>query len=117
MSINVNCFDLIEIKYLDENQKEKIEFFHGTLDLAKEFVTDAGKKGFEILSATYFIELMISHTGSATATQPHKRFGEKILTAAELLSLPSGWVEEMRLAVNAEIDSYIKKRYGADSVK
>ncbi len=112
MSINVNCFDLVEIKYLDDKNEPKVEFFSGHLDLAKQFIKNSKDKNISILSVIYFIELMISESNSTVSSQPKKRFTEHKFSPEEFLVLSSDWLEETRKNVNKEIDLYMFEKYG-----
>lgn len=113
MSINVNCFDLVEVKYLNEKNESKVEFFSGYIDLAKEFIRNSKEKKIRVQSATFFIELMISESGSSTAHQPNKRFAEHEFSPEEFLVLSNDWVENIRISVNKEIDSYMAEHHGS----
>ena len=112
-SINVNYNDLIEVKYLDDKNVQKIELFSSNLELSKEFIRKSKEKNFTVISVAYYIELMISETGSHIARQPGKRFGEQNLSPEEFLMLSNDWVKNTRKNVEPDIDSYMAENFGA----
>lgn len=111
MSINVNCSDLVEVKYLDDKDQQKVEVFLGNSDSAKDFIRNPTEKHFSVLSVTYFIQLMISDSDSSVTRQPAKRFAEHEFNAEEFLTLSPDWIERTRNGASQEIDSYMLEHY------
>ena len=110
MSIHVNCFDLVEVKYLDDKNEEKVEFF-SYIEGAKDFIKNSKEVNFSIISATYFIELMIGSPNSHLSRMPAKRFGEQKFSSEEFLRVSTEWVEKTRKNANQEIDAYMAEHY------
>ena len=111
MSIKVNCFDLFEVKYLNEKNEQKVAI-ESYLDLAKDFITNAERNRFSILSASYYIKVWINRSESH-AIEPDKRFAEHVFSPEDFLTLSPNEIEKARNSANHETDSYMAEHYGA----
>ena len=111
MNINVRCSDLVEVKYLNDKNQQKVEVFLGNSDSTRDFIRNTTEKHFSVLSVTYFIQLMISDSDSSITRQPDKRFAEHKFSAEEFLTLSPDWVERTRNGASQEIDSYMVEHY------